>query len=122
MPSSRLPVVLCGFCVVFPAPRREVLLLYGSATFGKVAAALYSVLYDSLLSDVAVTGRVTRVKTTKALKHGNTRNVGAMSAAIRASFASSSQPQSPEWDAAVIRPSFRHPISSKPIAGAGMPY
>jgi hypothetical protein len=42
MPSSRLPVVLCGFCVVFPAPRREVLLLYGSASFSKAAAALYS--------------------------------------------------------------------------------
>jgi hypothetical protein len=30
------------FCAEFPAPRREVLLLYGSASFSKAAAALYS--------------------------------------------------------------------------------
>jgi hypothetical protein len=52
--SSRLPVRACGCCAVFPAPRRGVLHLYGSASFGKAAAALYSVLCDSFLSPVAM--------------------------------------------------------------------
>jgi hypothetical protein len=38
-----------GYFAVFPAPRGEVLLLDESAALGEAAAALYSVLCDSLL-------------------------------------------------------------------------